>query len=127
VKREDCDLHTVRPEHIAIHERAMNWARYVKDGRGNWGIQPMFKHYRPERDNGHAVEIRYFVDTLDGHKLEKAVGQLPEKHRDAIRWHYCFSFINPGRVQRELGVTRMGLADLIHDARSMLKNRSVTK
>jgi hypothetical protein len=64
------------------------------------------------------------VDTLDGHAMEKAVSQLPEKHRDAIRWNYVFVWIQPGKVQRALGVTRMGLADLIHDGRSILKNRA---
>jgi DNA-directed RNA polymerase specialized sigma24 family protein len=123
VKRDDIDLHAVRHEHLAIHERAMNWARYVRDGnRSGHGTAPMFRHYRSSEVWG-TDTLRTPIDTLDGHRMEKAVAQLPEKHRDAIRWSYVYVWIQPAKACRGLGVTRSGLADLVHDARSMLKNR----
>ena len=126
MKRENCDLFVVLPHHLSIHDRLGNWSRYVRvNGRHArlFGRQPMFEAYRSSEvwgNEGSGVP----VDQIDGHKIEKAVGQLPEKHRDAIRWHYVYVWIQPGRMQRHLGVTRPGLMDLIHDGRSMLKNRS---
>jgi DNA-directed RNA polymerase specialized sigma24 family protein len=124
MKRDLPDLHAVRPEHIAIHERAINWARYVRVGTlKGWGMQPMFHGYRSSEV--WALEApRTPVDSLDGHRMEKAVSQLPEKHRDAIRWQYVFTWIPPKRVCRHLAVTISGLEDLIHDGRSILNNRS---
>jgi hypothetical protein len=122
MKRESHDFHTVRPEHFEIHERCLNWARYVRDGSRSGQCAPMFRHYRSSEV--WCADNKTPVDSLDGHRVEKAVGQLPEKHRDAIRWHYVFFFIAPGRVQRHLAVTRSGLADLIHDGRSILNNRT---
>jgi DNA-directed RNA polymerase specialized sigma24 family protein len=124
VKRDDIDLHAVRHEHLAIHERALNWARYVRDGnRSGHGTAPMFRHYRSSEVWG-TDTLRTPIDTLDGHRMEKAVAQLPERHRYAIRWHYVFQFVPPQKVCRALAVTRLGLADLVHDGRSILKNRS---
>lgn len=126
MNRELTDLHAVRYEHIAIHERCLNWARYVRDGRHRSSTLPMFKFYRQVRHREFTCPIP--IDSLDGHAVEKAVGQLPEKHRDAIRWHYVHhAWIPPNKACRHLGVTRAGLSQLVHDARSMLRNRSVTK
>jgi hypothetical protein len=131
MKREDIDLHSVRPEHYAIHERLENWRRYVAPSRGGRGMAPMWLNYKPERDNGHAVELRIPVNTQDGHAIEVAVGLLPEKHSIAIRWCYVwcagsdkYKPVPIHRVRQFLAVTRSGLADLIHDGRAMLKNRS---
>ena len=124
MKRDDCDLHEVRHEHIDIHNRCLNWARYVGPGRFRaWGIQPMFQGYRSS-EVWAADGPRNPVDQLDGHAVEIAVSKLPKKHRDAIRWTYVFVWIQPGKVQRHLAVTRAGLADLIHDGRSILRNRT---
>jgi len=122
VKRENCDLFVVLPHHMTIHDRLGNWARYVRDSRPGGAVAPMFRSYRSSEV--WAQEVRTPVDALDGHKMEKAVAQLPEKHRDAIRWHYVYVWIQPGKVQRHLAVTRSGLVDLIHDGRSMLTNRT---
>jgi hypothetical protein len=124
MNRDLPDFHTVAHEHLSIHDRLENWRRYVSaGGRTSW-TSPMFKGYRPERDNGYAVEPRIPIDSLDGHEIEKAVGKLPEKNRDAIRWSYVFSYIPAPKVQATLGVTKAGLVALVHDGRSMLKNRS---
>jgi hypothetical protein len=50
---------------------------------------------------------------------------LPEKNRWAIQWSYAFPFIRVEKVCRVLAVNRPGLGELVHDGRSMLKNRAV--
>jgi hypothetical protein len=99
----------------------MNWSRYVTVRPGS-ACAPMFRHYRSSEVWVSTAKTP--VDTLDGHQIEKQVAQLPAKNRDAIRWHYVFWRVHPGKVQRSLAVTRLGLALLIHDGRSMLKNRA---
>jgi len=120
LKRDDLDFHAVRHEHLVIHERLLNWRRYVRDGRSGFGIQPMFRLYRPERDNGHAPEVRIPIDSTDGHAIEIAVGQLPERPREAVRWAYVFTWIHPKKVCRYLEVSPHTLAELIHEGRAAL-------
>ena len=120
MKREDIDLHAVLPQHYAIHERLCNWARYVRDHRIN-PPSPMFRQYRSSEIWAPAEPT--MTDPMDGHKLEKAVSALPEKHRDAIRWHYVYTQIPPHKMCRHLAVQRAGLMLLVKDGRSMLGNR----
>jgi hypothetical protein len=121
MRRDFDDLHAVRPEHLDIHERCLNWARYVSSHGSRAAVHPMFQHYRSSEVWAAAEGIP--TDPLDGHQIEKAVGALPEKNRDAVRWAYVYTWIHPGKVCRHLAVNRPALADLVHDARAMLKNR----
>jgi DNA-directed RNA polymerase specialized sigma24 family protein len=123
-REQQLDFHSVHPLHLVIHDRLNNWRRYVRMGGMTLGVSPMFRGYRPERDNGHDLEPHIPIDELDGHVMEKAVYRLPEKNRDAIRWAYVYSYVPDPKIRKHLGVTRAGLVTLIHDARSMLKNRS---
>lgn len=127
----DCDLHIVRHEHLPVHERLENWRRYISDNGTSKDCAPMFKQYRSSEV---WQEVTYSgpIDRLDGHKMEKAIAALPQKHGVAIRWVYVYHAGSdkykpcpPWKVQKFLGVTRMGLVGLIHDARSMLKNRQL--
>jgi DNA-directed RNA polymerase specialized sigma24 family protein len=124
MQRDLPDFHTVHPLHLVIHDRLNNWERYVRAGGRTCWTSPMFRGYRPERDNGHDLEPRIPVDELDGHAMEKAVYKLPEKNREAIRWCYVYRYIPDKKVREGLGVTRVGLVTLIHDGRAMLRNRS---
>lgn len=117
------DFFEVRTEHRQIHDRLCNWARVVRVNAVSITPQPMFQHYR-STDVWAEQAPSIPADLLDGWKLEKQVGQLPEKHRDAVRWYYVYPHRHQGKVQRLLAVTRTGLNDLIHDGRSMLRNRS---
>lgn len=124
MKREDIDFHLVRDVNLPIHERLMNWARHVSVGRVHWQ-GPIWRLGKSNGRQWHQPAIQVPVDSLDGHRIEKAVSHLPEPHRDAIRWAYCFRHIQPFKVRRSLGVTERGLAMLIEDARSILRNRGV--
>ncbi len=125
MKREPIDFFIIEPSQLDMHRRLENWSRYVSGGRGSWTQAPIWKLGKSNGRQWHQPEFRPSVDTLDGHKLEKAVAALPEPHRDAIRWAYVFTYINPGKMRRHLGVTDSGLAKLVKDARSMLVNRRV--
>jgi hypothetical protein len=123
LRRETHDFHEVRVVHLEIHERLNNWARWARDGRGMGNVSPMFRHYKPYAFP-EAIGGSKNVDTLDAVAIQKLFSQIPEKNRWAIQWSYLFPFINAGKVCRHLAVTRIGLSDLIHDSRTMMKNNS---
>ena len=123
MKREDTDFHTVRAGHTAIHGRLLNWARWTRSHSASPSVQPMFRGYRPyaypEAQGGGMP-----IDTLDAVGLQKLMHRLPEKHRLVIQWSYVFPFLSPFKVCRHLAVSKSGLAELVHDGRTMLKNQS---
>lgn len=120
-REENFDFFAVAPQHFALHERLLNWARYVSSN-GRQTVQPMFRSYRSTEIWAQSRD-RLVTDPLDGHKIEKAVSALPDKHRDAIRWSYVWFRIPPQKMCRYLAVTRAGLALLVRDGRVMLLNR----
>ena len=116
---ERVDFTRVEPQHLAIDARLVNWARYVKDWerhgwRSIWRLgKPMGRHAEQETP-------RTVVDGLDALAIEeRAVAQLPEMHRAAIRWCYVYQG-SPARQARALGVRYDTLARLVVDARRML-------
>jgi hypothetical protein len=129
MRRDFDDLHAVRSEHVEIHNGLINWSRYVTPNGRSQGRCPMFSQYRSSEVWGTTVSIP--VDRLAGAKMEGQVFQLPEKHREAIRWCYVYARGSdkyrplPWQAAAKwLGVRKSGLVDLIHDARSMLRNRT---
>jgi hypothetical protein len=62
------------------------------------------------------------VDTVAALAVQRVYVGLPEAYRWALRWFYCYAFISPGRLQRELALTRAGLSALVVDARQMMGN-----
>ena len=126
MRRDDIDFFIIADRHLAIHERLVNWSRYVRPPESSKAqTGPIWKLGKSNGRQWHEPVISTPVDSLDGHRIEKAISQLPEKHREAIRWSYVHRWILPHKVQRSLGVTREGLMELIVDARSMLVNRRV--
>lgn len=120
MKRDAIDFHVVAPDHLAIHARLENWALWA-NGKPSTIVQPMFMLYRPdsfERESSGIV-----IDRLDAQKVQKAVSALPEKHRQAITWHYVAP-CSPVRMARSLGETLDGLAELVRRGRTMLNNRN---
>jgi hypothetical protein len=82
----------------------------------------MFQGYRHSYDE---IPVRGLpIDSLDGHRLEKLVIGLPDKHRAALQWSYVRPYIPVHRVRRILGVTAPGLFELVHAARAMIRNRA---
>src|SRR6185312_12229996 len=115
MKRETIDFHAVYPEHIAIHERLVNWSRCQKSAGFASSALPMFKYYR---DGYHEVTVsREPPDTLDGERIQEGFACLPELHRHAIGWAYVKTWIPVHLVCRELKVRQSELANLIHEGR----------
>lgn len=121
MKRDFPDYHAVRPEHEAIHLSLLNWARLVRVNAIHQAPSPMFQHYRSSEI--WVADTSIPINTLEGWDMEKEVKKLPEKHRAAVRWHYVYTKRPPGKQARLLAVPMSVLHDLVHDGRSMLKNR----
>jgi len=120
--RDFVDFNHVSDDHKAIHERLENWRRWVTVRPHGWQTAPMFRMYQSKARQWEAPVIQRPINTLDAMLLEKAVFQLPEKQRDAIRWSYVYCG-NPAGMAQRLGVSKQGLADLVASGRTMLVNR----
>src|SRR4051794_9226888 len=119
--RDAVDFYEIRPAHVEIHARLMNWARWARGGRGGGAMLPMFQNYRAEGYHELAVAGTP-IDTLDAVALQKLFVGVPEKHRWALQWSYVSPFIHPAKVCRVLAISRAGLGELVHDGRAMIKN-----
>src|SRR5205085_5329088 len=108
---------------LAIHGRLENWSRWVSVKRGSGKQHPMWANALSNARQWHEPDIRDSTDLLDAQAMEKAVAQLPEKHKDAIRWHYVFRG-GPLHMARKLGVSKDGLMELVRNGRQMLINRT---
>ena len=117
------DFHFVEDKHEQIHARLENWARYVAVKRPGWVTSPMFRQYRSKAWQWHMPELRVEIDSLDGHRIEKAIASLPEPWRGVIRWAYIWKY---GELQarRNFAMTQIGLWDALSRGRDMLKNTS---
>jgi DNA-directed RNA polymerase specialized sigma24 family protein len=125
MRRDDhIDFFVVQDGHLAIHRRLEAWASWVRVRPHGWQVAPMFRQYRSKAFQWHVPELREPLNIPEAVEMEKAVSQLPEKHREAIRFAYVWC-CSPIKVARDLGVSKQGLMDLIHDGRSMLRNRGV--
>jgi DNA-directed RNA polymerase specialized sigma24 family protein len=124
MKRDATDYFIIEPHQVAIHERLCNWARWVEVRRGPGRSHPMWAKSRSNARQWHSPEPRDSTNPLDAQAMEKAVGGLPEKHREAIRWYYVFKG-GPLHMARTLGVSKDGLLQLTRDGRQMLTNRRV--
>ena len=120
--QEIVDYTHVQAHHEAIHERLMNWERWVRVRPHGWQTAPMFRMHQSKARQWEAPVIQNPVDTLDAVVVEKAVSALPEKHRAAVRWSYVHAG-NPVAMARALAVSKQGLADLVDSGRTMLQNR----
>lgn len=124
MKRDLIDFFVVEHHQLAIHSRLENWARTVGIWRMTGKQHPMWLKSQSGARQWHEPELREPTDTLDGHRIEKAVAQLPIPHRDALRWNYVHRG-GPLHQARKQGVTKDGLLKLVRDARQMLINRMV--
>jgi DNA-directed RNA polymerase specialized sigma24 family protein len=118
--RDPIDFFHVRPAHMDIHNRLLNWAMWCKGGGRRSQVLSMFREYRHGYEEPHPGSS---VDTLDGHAVEKLVVALPEKHRTVLQWYYVRPYIPVTRVRKALGLTTSALLEMVHDARAMLRNR----
>ena len=118
--KEIVDYSRVQARHRSIHERLLNWKRWVTERKHGWATAPMFRMYQSKARQWEAPVIHNPVDALDAVLMEKAVAALPDRHREAIRWSYVHCG-NPAAMARRLAVSKQGLADLVDAGRTMLE------
>lgn len=121
--RQYTDFHEVRPQHAEIHKELQNWARWALQPWGAKAQHPMFRWSKPAQ-HWSAVDVPEVTDPIAAFKIEKAVCKLSTKHQAAIRWSYVFQG-PPRRTANKLGLTLDGLADMVHDGRTKLKNATM--
>lgn len=114
------DFHYVLPEHIAIHERLVNWGRWANGGNTP-ATAPGFSMYRsPARARGAEYgSTRDPVNGADACRIQSLVGTQPLLQRSALAWCYIKP-TNPQRFAREIGVTLDRLSGLLADGRQRL-------
>jgi hypothetical protein len=121
MNRDLSDLTHIPGTQQACHERLVEWARWCGSGRGGRDTHPMFRQYvpylYPEVSGGAPA-----VDVVKALAVQRAYVVMADKHRAALKWYYCYPFISPGRVQRQLAMTRDALAQLVIDSRFMIWN-----
>ena len=122
MKREFPDFHAIRPEHQGIHDSLLNWVRVVRDSQFHTRPQPMFRYYR-SAEVWITPDQQIPTDSEAGWKMERSIRNLPEKHREAIRWAYIHRRIPPHKQARRLAISVLVLGEMVHTARTMLKNR----
>lgn len=118
---ETVDYNHIPAHHEAIHERLVNWERWVRVRPQGWFTHPMFRMCKSKARQWEAPVMQTPVNAIDAALIEKAVYALPEKHREAVRWWYVYRR-DPVAMARNLGVSKQGLADLVGDGRTMLQN-----
>lgn len=122
MKRDDfVDFFAVDDRHLDIHARLEAWSRWVRVRPHGWQVAPMFRQYRSKAWQWEMPDVKAQVNIPDAVEMEKAVSQLPEKHREAIRFAYVWCD-SPISTARRLRVTKAGLLELIHAGRAMLNN-----
>ena len=134
MKRDPIDFHSIEDGHIEIHTRLLNWSRWVRPGRSHW-VSPTWRQGKSNGRQWHLPVVRESVDTLDAHRIEKAVAALPAKHRDALRWAYVWGTSSPlvarmngwpywpDQAARSLAMSLSGLKRTMREGRIMLINR----
>lgn len=125
MRRDDVDLFVVPESQTDIHTRLMNWAMWVKPGYGST-VHPMWRHAQSNARQWHYPEFRPSCDTLDAAMVEKEIRKLPEKHGYSLRWWYVYQYPEQ-RIRREMGLTKEALQRIVIDARTMLRNRCVSR
>lgn len=123
-REEFVDFHQVADDHLSIHARLLEWARWVQPRRQGWPVSPMFRQFRSKAWQWAMPVVRSPVDELRALEVERVVAQLPEAEKMALRWSYVFCG-GPGPIARHLGVSKEGLAELVRRGRAMLRNRGV--
>lgn len=116
------DFCYVPPNQESMHARMNNWARWVRVRPHGWQTHPMWRGSVTPRSWDIDPHIRTALDTLDALLIERTVSKLPEKHRDALRWHYVRR-VDPAGMARTLAVSRAGLLELVISGRTMTQNR----
>lgn len=112
------DFNIIDPQHEKVHERLMNWARWVKvRPELGWKMAPFWRLVKWGNRGEEVVKVSY--DLQDAEATEKAVRDLPEPNRTAIRWWYVKAS-NPKEAARTMGLSLSGLSEVVSQTRGLL-------
>ena len=114
------DFHHVEEKHFDIHDRLLNWARWVQV-RPQYFVHPMFQQYRSHAWQWHTPVHVDSVDILDAQAIEKLMHKLATSYREAIKWAYVVR-CSPTHARQAIGCTYADLYGFIRDGRQMLCN-----
>lgn len=117
------DFTKVKPEHEAIHDRLINWARWCK-GSNSGNVHPMFRQYR--NDYWEPAPAQTSSNVIDAVEVQKIMKDIPEPQRIALQWFYVVK-CGPRKFCMALGESMAGLETLVHNGRAMAKNRLAQK
>lgn len=123
VERPNVDFVGVKPQHLELHDRLLNWASWCRS-RGAPAVAPGFELHQSDswdkREYGAVTVVG--VDKFDAADIAKSVAILPEKHRQVVQWYYMLRARHPIDKARQLALSVQGLRSLLDDARQMLLN-----
>jgi hypothetical protein len=119
------DYNKIEPVHSVIHQRLINWARWVRVTPQSV-VSPMFRMYQSKSRQWHAPEIRETVDLIDAQHIEKTMRHIPHNQRQALMWFYVYPTLSPAKVRGLLSLTHKDLADLLRTGRQMVLNLAET-
>lgn len=111
------DFEKVEPHQKAIHERLLNWARWVSVGAEK-NVSAMFRQYESPQ-HWEPKAYRESCDLLDAQHIERTVRTLPRVHSGPLRWFYVYR-TTPRRAARELCVSRESLHRNLREARQAM-------
>lgn len=120
--RQYVDFAHIPVHQIDMHVRLEGWAQWVRPNKPVWKMQPMWRYFRSGWRQWYVPDLHVPISTLEASETEKAISQLPENERNALRWYYVYR-THPARMARELGATQMALAEYVIRGRTMLINR----
>ena len=123
MKADYVDFNYVPPHQEAMHDRLNNWARWVRVRGHGWQTHPMFRQAKTPKTLDVDAHISTALDTLDALLIERTVSRMPEKHKEALRWHYVRAS-DPLGMARKLAVSRAGLLELVIGGRTMVGDRA---
>jgi hypothetical protein len=120
------DLQCVRPEHVGVHDRLLNWAKWARPTAHAARISPMFQYYRPKAEDtaasdqgGGPLSSRALVDPNDAALMEERIVKLDEKQRRVIVWWYVWK-TPPARFKRKMRMDYSQIEEILHGARNLL-------
>jgi len=114
MKRDYIDFHAIPDHLIDVHQRFLNWARWVRvHHNSGWVEHPMWRYARSNSRQWHQPEHRETCDLLDAEKVENQVRKLVHEQRLGVRWYYVDGS-NPRGMARKLGMTNDRMLAVIH-------------
>ena len=117
-------LLTIDPAHDEIDRALLNWAAWLRGNGRAAAESPMFRLYRSSHARspyGQLTQAGLTITSL-ALNVERVMRELPEKHRAVLVGWYVWRSA-PWVLARQLAIRNCELQPMLHDARTMARNR----